>query len=523
MVKMVKNIFSCLDNLSFKYKTIILVLIIAGGMISTVLLSQFSTFVIKENFDILFDKRTKSLMKLENIKNIYKVEIKNTLKDFEHNQIGFQKVTQALNASHLHVKKDWIRYNEEILLKNSDYFLSYYINKIFNIQKKIQNRQQTHNKLRDDLQKQINLTQKYIDLFSKNKDKQILTKIILQTDKISSKISNLIKYDLTITIEEKNDIQMVFQYIMFFSIISIILIFILSIFLSIYIINNFRKLHNSLEQKVEEKTKELTELNNYLRIKISKEVAQNRKKDLIMFQQARLASLGEMLNNIAHQWRQPLGSITMIIQSFQTKMQHGKLTDEFVDNKVKDALLLANNMSQTLEDFKNFFSPNKTKSTFLVSSCIEHSIELSKYLLDKENIKIIIDIKDNVQLNTYYNELSHVVLNLISNSKDALKTQKNDKIIQITASKNQKNAIIEVLDNGGGIEEDIIPKIFEPYYTTKYKSAGTGIGLYMSKQMVEKHMNGIILYKKILHVINNKPQKCSLFTMQIPLKGDDDE
>ena len=98
-----------------------------------------------------------------------------------------------------------------------------------------------------------------------------------------------------------------------------------------------------------------------------------------MFQQAKLASMGEMLNNIAHQWRQPLGSISMIVQSFQTKMELGKLTPEFVDTKVKDALLLANNMSNTLDDFKNFFSPNKVKSKFSLKDCLEHSFELSSY------------------------------------------------------------------------------------------------------------------------------------------------
>jgi phosphoglycerate-specific signal transduction histidine kinase len=178
-------------------------------------------------------------------------------------------------------------------------------------------------------------------------------------------------------------------------------VFLFSIFLTLFIINNFKKLHNSLEQKVEDKTKELTELNNYLEIKISKEVAQNRKKDMIMTQQAKLASMGEMLNNIAHQWRQPLGSITMIIQSFQTKMNMGKLTYDFVEDKVNDALLLADNMSTTLDDFKNFFNPDKSKSSFDLRKCIEHSIELSKYILTKENIHIELSMKKDIKINSY--------------------------------------------------------------------------------------------------------------------------
>jgi C4-dicarboxylate-specific signal transduction histidine kinase len=308
-----------------------------------------------------------------------------------------------------------------------------------------------------------------------------------------------------------------------FSIISIFIVFLFSIILSSFIINHFKQLHNSLEQKVKDKTKELQELNNSLEIKISREVSQNRKKDIIMFQQARFASLGEMLNNIAHQWRQPLGSITMIIQSFQTKMHKGKLTQNFVDEKVNDALLLANNMSNTLEDFKNFFSPNKIKSQFNIKNCIEHSIELSKYFLNQENITVILKVRKDVEIHSYYNELSHVFLNLISNSKDALcsNVDKNDRIIKIIVNEYKKHLIINVIDNGGGIPSNVLPKVFEPYYTTKYKSAGTGIGLYMSKQIIEKHMFGEISCKNISHKIkDDKVFDCSLFTIKIPINID---
>ena len=291
----------------------------------------------------------------------------------------------------------------------------------------------------------------------------------------------------------------------------------------IFIINNFKQLHNSLEKKVNIKTKELQELNNYLEVKISKEVAQNRKKDIIMFQQARFASLGEMLNNIAHQWRQPLGSITMIIQSFQTKLLLGKLTQSFVDEKVKDALFLASNMSNTLDDFKNFFSPNKIKSEFSIKNCLEHSIELSKYLLIQENIEVKLSIRKNIKINSFYNELSHVFLNIISNSKDALSSNvdKNDRIIKIIVNKYKNHLIVNILDNGGGIPQEILPKIFEPYYTTKYKSAGTGIGLYMSKQIIEKHMDGEISCKNISHKIKDQRVfNCSLFTIKIPIQNE---
>ncbi|MDX4013073.1 HAMP domain-containing sensor histidine kinase [Aliarcobacter skirrowii] len=279
------------------------------------------------------------------------------------------------------------------------------------------------------------------------------------------------------------------------------------------------------EKIVEKKTKELKELNNNLEQKIKLEVAKNRKKDIIMFQQARFASLGEMLNNIAHQWRQPLGSITMIIQSFQTKMRVNKLSPEFVEQKVKDALLLAQNMSNTLDDFKNFFSPNRSKNSFFIKDCVEHSIELSKYFLNKENIKIDLIVKKDKQITTFYNELSHTLLNIISNSKDALvsSVNKNDRIIKIIVNSKKNFVFINIIDNGGGVPDDILPKIFEPYYTTKYKSAGTGIGLYMSKQIIEKHLNGEISCKNIKLEVDKKVFKGASFTITIPIFEDKNE
>ena len=385
--------------------------------------------------------------------------------------------------------------------------------------------------LKNSIMNNINIKMKLIknsisNIDLKNKEEDAYTNFNLEIDSISIYLTSLINYDLSLAINEKRNTDKIFYIILIFSIISIFIVFLFSVILSIWIINNFKQLHNSLEEKVNEKTKELQELNKYLEKRVSKEVTQNRKKDIIMFQQARLASLGEMLNNIAHQWRQPLGSITMIIQSFQTKMQLGKLNQTFVDEKVQDALLLASNMSNTLDDFKNFFSPNKIKSNFFIKDCIEQSLDLSKYLLNQENIKVKLLIKKNIKINTFYNELSHVFLNIISNSKDALcsNVYKDDRIIKIVVNTFKNTLIINIIDNGGGIPNEILPKIFEPYYTTKYKSAGTGIGLYMTKQIIEKHINGEISCKNISHKIkDNRLFNCSLFTIKIPILNENEK
>ena len=521
MKNKIDELINYFDNLKFRYKTAFLIFIIAGGMICIIILSQISIFAVKQDFDILFDKRTKSLMQLENIKDTFQVNIQDTLRDFEKKQITFEQTSEVLKLAQEIIDKNWLLYKGQIKVQNKDILTTFIKNFIIKEENYYENKALKNN-IMNNINTKMQIIKSKLEKININSDgEKFHSELNLQVNALSIYLTSLINYDLSLAINEKRNTDKIFNIILIFSIISIIIVFLFSIILSIFIINNFKKLHNSLEQKVDIKTKELQELNMSLESKISKEVSQNRKKDIIMFQQARLASLGEMLNNIAHQWRQPLGSITMIVQSFQTKLLLGKLTPEFVDDKVKDALFLANNMSNTLDDFKNFFSPNKIKSKFSVKNCIEHSIELSKYLLTKESIQVELTIKKDVEIDSFYNELSHVFLNIITNAKDALcsNVNKNDRIIKIIVNKFENNLVVNIVDNAGGIPQEVLPKIFEPYYTTKYKSAGTGIGLYMSKQIIEKHMEGQLSCKNIRHKIKDERVfDCSLFTIKIPIK-----
>ena len=516
------SLLSYFDSLNLNYKTSFLVFIIAGGMICIIILSQISIFTMKHNFDILFDKKTKSLMQLEQIKDSYKVNIHDTLEDFENKQINYSQAVEVLQLAKEIIDKNWSLYKEQISVENKDFLTSIIENFIIN-EKNYNENSDLKNSIIQNIDKKIVTIKEEINNIQIINENSYFSNVELEINAISIYLTSLVNYDLSIAINDKRNSDKIFNTIMIFSIIFILIVFLFSIILSLLVINNFRKLHNSLEQKVADKTKELQELNNSLEIRISKEVLQNRKKDIIMFQQARFASLGEMLNNIAHQWRQPLGAITMIIQSFQTKMFLNKLTPEFVEEKVNDALFLAYNMSNTLDDFKNFFSPKKLKKEFSIKNCIEHSIELSKYLLIQKNIEVKLLIRKDVKIHTYYNELSHVFLNIISNSKDALcsNVDKNDRIIKIIVNKFKNHLVVNIVDNGGGIPQNILQKIFEPYYTTKYKSAGTGIGLYMSKQIIEKHMNGEISCKNLVHKMKNeKVFNCTLFTIKIPLESE---
>jgi two-component system, NtrC family, C4-dicarboxylate transport sensor histidine kinase DctB len=515
------SLFSYFDSLNLDYKTSFLVFIIAGGMICIIILSQISIFTMKHNFDVLFDKKTKSLMQLEQIKDSYKVNIHDTIEDFENKQLNYSQTVEVLQLAKEIIDRNWSLYQKQIAVEDKNFLTSFIENFIINEENYNENENLKNSIMQNIDKKRVSIKEEINNIKVINEESYFIS-VELEINAVSIYLTSLINYDLSIAINEKRNTDKVFNTIMIFSIIFIFIVFLFSIILSLLVINNFRKLHNSLEQKVDDKTKELQELNNYLEMRISKEVSQNRKKDILMFQQARLASLGEMLNNIAHQWRQPLGAITMIIQSFQTKMFLGKLTPELVEEKVNDALLLAYNMSSTLHDFRNFFSPNKIKSEFSIKKCIEHSIELSKYLLLQESIEVKLIIRKDVKINSYYNELSHVFLNIISNSKDALcsNVDKNDRIIKIVVHTFQNHLMVNIIDNGGGIPQKILPKIFEPYYTTKYKSAGTGIGLYMSKQIIEKHMNGEISCKNLVHKMKNKKIfYCSLFTIKIPLEN----
>ena len=522
-----KKILSYFDTIDFSHKTNFLLFIITWGMVCIIFLSVISIFSLKQDFDVLFEQRTKPLVQLGEIKDTYKINIYDTFYDIQHDGISYIHAKEVLSLAKQLIGDGWRDYKKRI---NSNYYKPSYITSLITsvypissikekkiLQTSIINNIEKKNKIIDVLMEDI------LKFLEENKTTEALVlvdKLYFEINSINIYLTSLINYDLNQAINEKRKTEKVFNIMIVISIIAIAIVFLFSIILSIIIINNFKKLHNSLELKVAVKTNELQKLNDSLEKRIKIEVTNNRKKDLIMFQQAKLASLGEMLQNIAHQWRQPLGSLTMIIQSFQTKMIHGKLTDEFVDRKVQDSLLLAKNMSNTLNDFRNFFNPDKDKTEFLLRDCLDHSLELSKYLLEKERITFTCVIKDNVTVNGFYNELSHVFLNIISNSKDALasKDKSEAKLICIVIKKVDDMAKIIMIDNAGGIPHEVLPKVFEPYYTTKYKSAGTGIGLYMSKQIVEKHMAGTITCRNIKHKLGtDRLHDCAKFIISIPI------
>ena len=260
------------------------------------------------------------------------------------------------------------------------------------------------------------------------------------------------------------------------------------------------KLNQSLENKVKEQTKELTALNANLEKRVEEEIAKNEQSSRIMFRQSRLASMGEMMANIAHQWRQPLSELSIDLFKMKQSLNN---ESEFLTT-YEHAKQVIKNMSNTIDDFRNFFNANKPVENFLVSSCVDDALVMLKGTLDRNDIKIDIKSQKNVFVYGHQSELTQVFMNILVNAKDALKNSNiKNKKIQISIKSNKKSAIIDIKDNAELIKDNVMERIFEPYFTTKHKSSGTGLGLYMSKMIVE-HMKGEIIAENLKNWVNFK-------------------
>lgn len=270
--------------------------------------------------------------------------------------------------------------------------------------------------------------------------------------------------------------------------------------------NDLKSLNNSLEEKVAEQTKELMELNKGLKKRIIEEVKKNEDQNKIIFQQSRLASMGEMIGNIAHQWRQPLNELG--IDLFKMK-QNFDNKENFVDI-YEHAKIVIKNMSKTIDDFRNFFNSNKPKELFLISESVDDIIVMFKGTLERENINLNVIISNELKIFGYKSELTQVFMNLVSNARDAFKNLDiGKKIIEIKISRKDKSALINIKNNADKIKPEIIDKIFEPYFTTKHPSIGTGLGLYMSKMIIE-NMGGTMCVKNLKNGVN--------FQIKIPIQ-----
>ncbi|WP_457748380.1 ATP-binding protein [Sulfurimonas sp.] len=249
-------------------------------------------------------------------------------------------------------------------------------------------------------------------------------------------------------------------------------------------INNLDESKKDIEKKVQERTQALKELNENLEDIVQTKTNENIKQLEILQQQNKLASMGEMIGAIAHQWRQPLNEIGIAIQNLKYDYEDGLITEEYLNEFIQSTKKVIKFMSDTIDDFRNFYRVDKKKERFNVKDAITKVLSIQRAQLENNHIEVTF-LGEGFEVLGYKNEFQQVILNLINNAKDIL-LEKNISDAKITIILKDNTVIIR--DNGGGIEEDIIGRVFEPYFTTKEQGKGTGMGLYMSKMIIEENI-----------------------------------
>lgn len=256
----------------------------------------------------------------------------------------------------------------------------------------------------------------------------------------------------------------------------------------------------------------------YLENKVEQEVQRRRQNERLMMQQSKMAAMGQMMSAIAHQWRQPLNTIAIYIQDFEDSYKHGELDEKYLGELVGLSMNQINFMSKTIDDFKNFFRPDKDERVFEVCSETLSAVALLGVQLVRNNIKLQLNCHGNMILfedadnfkcqndkctfiKGFPNEFKQVLLNLIQNARDAVEDSRTEpseeKLITIGVEELETSVKIFVCDNGDGIPEDVAERIFEPYFTTKEEGRGTGVGLYMSKIIIEQNMKGMLYFENL--------------------------
>lgn len=227
-------------------------------------------------------------------------------------------------------------------------------------------------------------------------------------------------------------------------------------------------------------------------------VAALREKEQQFMQQSRQAAMGEMIGHIAHQWRQPLNTLGLVVQQLHLDYEQSELFKAHLDNSAAIIMDIIQHMSRTIDDFRNFFRPDKEKVTFNVLKQISKTLSLVEAVFKEQRITIEVDPSGDPVIYGHPNEYSQALLNILINARDAFLGQKIDKPkVTINLTTAEGNSVVTITDNAGGMPEEILDKIFDPYFTTKGPEKGTGVGLFMSKIIIEKSMNGSLSARSV--------------------------
>lgn len=259
----------------------------------------------------------------------------------------------------------------------------------------------------------------------------------------------------------------------------------------------------------------VTESINTMRVNLINQIQESEEKNSILAQQSKLAAMGEMIGNIAHQWRQPLSLITTAASGMKLNYEIGVLDKKKLDDYADKIMNSASYLSDTINDFRDFFKPDKKKKNFKILNAFERTFTLINSQFINHNISFIKNI-DDIEIYGFENEFIQVLINILNNAKDELIKKKGQKLfIFIDVYFKDEHVYICIKDNAGGIEDTIINRIFEPYFTTKHQAQGTGIGLYMSEVIVEKHMKGKLIVQNVEFTYENVNYKGAEFKIVI--------
>ena len=252
-------------------------------------------------------------------------------------------------------------------------------------------------------------------------------------------------------------------------------------------------LRKQAERLIEREQERREELNRALEKRVSEEVASNRDKDRIMLQQSRFAAMGEMIGNIAHQWRQPLNMLGILIQQIQMEQEKGVMTDRLMEERVGKGMDILLHLSRTIDDFRNFFRPGTKPAPFELAKAVFDTVSFFEPSCAAHGIKVGIEGHSALVCTGHPNQFSQVLLNILNNARDALLERRaSHPAIKVAMRDDGCRCEVTIRDNGGGIPPEIIEKIFDPYFTTKEEGKGTGVGLYIAKAIVERNMRGRI-------------------------------
>ncbi|PLY07536.1 MAG: hypothetical protein C0625_05000 [Arcobacter sp.] len=240
-----------------------------------------------------------------------------------------------------------------------------------------------------------------------------------------------------------------------------------------------------------EELKKIRDNEKILKKKVEENIAELRKKDKLIQYQNRISENTKILNTLAHQWRQPLNIISLSASSLLADIELDCIDNEEFEHNISDIVQITQLLSNQIDSFLNHYKPNNEKEEFLLGTLFEKILDLVKKRVENHNIEIISDINTDLKLNTYKSELEQIIVHLIENSIDAYLTNENlPRLIKIKSEEKDNQIVIRIEDSAGGLSEEIKDKIFIPYFSTKEELNDTGLGLYMSKLLMEEHLNG---------------------------------